>query len=315
MAPPPHPDRLARAVTLVRAHLQELDFQPGPGVGYGGLAAYPLRGSTLLDAPILAGTTALQQGSLELREMRPPTVDGILARNRDARRAIYVQVGTLLEGGLQNRVTTGAALVGAGREHRLNTRCVERDRWSAGNSGRSFSRALTSPSGLRRQLLLEGSSSPLSQEDLWRDVDQTLTAARVHSPTADLLAACRRPAPAPPAPLARPLQASGGIVLLGSDAAIQAFESTQVRSLAGEVADEVLTAMRLQPNLERGAFEAPALRTTTARFRELREVLLASPLRAEEHDGCLRVRVETSRAVLEAVVDGEIVVHLMVQAS
>lgn len=174
--------------------LQSLDV--GEAAVFGsGLTVYPVRSRGAVEPRrYLTLEEALAQGLARVVESgNVPVLTVEVKGGTD----VLVCLGTLLAGGLQNRVAESTVLLGEG-VHKIPVRCVERGRWGWRGPDEAFwawplradvdLRALM----VRQRRMGTALSSEGGQLEVWQAVERRLRGAGAWSETSDLLAAYGR---------------------------------------------------------------------------------------------------------------------------
>lgn len=164
----------------------------GPATAYAGLTMFPLVGDAGRRPEYATLDEAIDQGSLEIREVsQAGSVPELTVANKGDR-AVFLLDGEELVGAKQNRILNVTILVGAGQKIAVPVSCVEQGRWrwkerhfkSASRS--LFSRARAKKMAQVNRSLRSSGSYCSDQGEIWSDVEAKLASLRVPSATASM---------------------------------------------------------------------------------------------------------------------------------
>lgn len=151
----------------------------------GGVQVVPVlqRGGEPKDVELILATEALRNGTLEVREMRRPSVAEVEARNGGSV-PVLIREGDTLVGGRQNRVVTRTTVVPAGSRVVVPVGCMEQGRWNPGP--KTFSAgAARMESGIRRGTVVEAVEGRFDQGRQWRQIEERLAREGTSTSTSD----------------------------------------------------------------------------------------------------------------------------------
>jgi hypothetical protein len=157
-----------------------------------GLGIIPLLGDTALDLPpIDLLERALDGGTLKITEVSEGGSVPFLRAENNGSKPVLILDGEELTGGKQNRIVNTTIIIAAETSIKIPVSCVEAGRWNRRRedfaSGEALFRAKSravQKAGVTMSLRMEGNFRS-DQGQVWREVDESLSELRVHSPTSN----------------------------------------------------------------------------------------------------------------------------------
>lgn len=148
-------------------------------------------GQALFPIYLTGGITGIKGGghlSLEISEKGSATVNTLLVANTGSE-TMLIPTGTVLHGGMQNRVVNTSILLNPGERCEVPVSCVQSGRWSGGNRFRPTS--TVAPRSVRREMqqttfTREDGVERADQSRVWQEVGTVLNSRRVGNSTNDL---------------------------------------------------------------------------------------------------------------------------------
>jgi len=171
---------------------QLLDSQPRDiELSLQGLTILPIDLKVLPGPKVLHVSAAMEQGLVDIEELRSPRVPSVKVLNR-ADMPVFFPAGVVLRGGAQTRIVATPTLVMPGMTVEVAVRCVEAGRWST-HSDRRFRGVSSAPEWLKRSKERRDSAAREShgvrasdQSDTWGEVTVYIEGRGVNSPSESL---------------------------------------------------------------------------------------------------------------------------------
>ena len=167
-----------------------IEVRIGEPEAVGGLVLFPVVGEDVVDATVMAGSKALEEGLAEVEELEVPSVPELKVKNHGTVPVLFLE-GELLLGAAQDRTLNVDVLCAAGAEVILPVSCVEAGRWGGKRRAVVSSPTHAGPTLRSRKVLsLDADSAPRSrrgdQSGVWQDVADFAGRHGVSSPTSAL---------------------------------------------------------------------------------------------------------------------------------